>query len=212
MGGHPRRLGQGEAPGAGCSFTALANSCGGGRLGLNPSFRPASPPASCHFHLGSAEICPEPAPPGSPSPGRRRMFPKDRKQIYFLLFSPHVNNSLSFRESPSRGKGAQRSTPPPSPPLRFTGGETRRPNRIRKALVSFLVGVIKSINWLCRQLKMTGVAKKPSLIFPSVPSGGGKRAGGRSRLFTRGPSRLRSGDYDDATAHGTARPTPSGEK
>lgn len=61
----------------------------------------------------------------------------------------------------------------------------QRPNQIRKVLVTFLVMVIKSINWLCRQLKKTGVAKKASLIFQSLLSGGGNRAGRGSRLFTR---------------------------
>lgn len=173
---------------------------------MNPSFRPASPPPQllATSTWGALRSAPS---RGSASPRRRRMLLKDRKQIYFLLFSPQINISPSSRGSPSRGKGAQRSPPLP---LRFTGGETHWPNRIRKALVSFLVGVIKSINWLCRQLKMTGVAKKASLIFQSVPSGGGKRAGRRSRLFPRGLPR--AGDGNGATAGGTARCAPLKEE
>lgn len=106
-----------------------------------------------------------------------------------IKISPKTNKRTPH---PAGGKTKpQQSQPsPPRPPcpalglLRFRG-PFQRPNKIRKVLVSFLVVVIKSINWLCRQLKKTGVAKKAPLIFQSLLSSGGNRPGRRSRLFTR---------------------------
>lgn len=56
----------------------------------------------------------------------------------------------------------QRHAAPPSAALlRFAGEKAQRATQSGGALVSFPVGVIKSINWLCRQLKQTGAAERP---------------------------------------------------
>lgn len=114
---------------------------------------------------------------------------KDSGKIEIKI-SPKTNKRTPHPAG-GKTKPQQNQPSPPRPPcsalglLRFRGDKIQRPNKIRKVLVSFLVVVIKSINWLCRQLKKTGVAKKAPLIFQSLLSGGGNWPGRRSRLFTR---------------------------
>lgn len=111
-----------EAGSGGSSWGWVLIYCPGklvqrGKAGVEPLFSPCLPPPQllATSTWGALRSAPS---RGSASPRRRRMLLKDRKQIYFRLFSPQINISPSSRGSPSRGKGAQRSPPPAS----FHGG------------------------------------------------------------------------------------------
>lgn len=86
---------------------------------------------------------------------------KRRKETQTQISPPPPRPPIIIPNLSTKNPPAPHAAPPSAALLLFAGEKAQRATQSGGALVSFPVGVIKSINCLCRQLKQTGAAERP---------------------------------------------------